>query len=225
MNLNLCVSVTGETPKECMDMMSSSKGNLIEHRMDYMHTIKELENIYSVSSKPIIATCRPLKFGGLFDGREEDRIDYLSEALSAGASYIDVELGISKPLLEAAKQSTRETDSCLIISKHYWKSTPSALALREILGEIEQKQPDIIKIVTTPSSLSDSLRILELHHPTVKPEIPLIAFAMGRLGKFTRVFSLFLGAPFTYVSHDYGRAAAPGQIPQTAMKDVLEVLT
>jgi len=206
-------------------MMSSCKGDLIEHRMDCMDQIKELENIYDVSSKPIIATCRPTKFGGLFDGHEEDRIEYLAEALSAGASYIDVELETSKILLETAKKSARDTDSCLIISKHYWKSTPSESALQGILDEIEQAQPDIIKIVTTPTSLSDCLRIMELYHPSAKPEIPLIAFAMGRLGKFTRVFSLFLGAPFGYVAHDYGRQAAPGQIPQSRMRDVLEVLT
>ncbi|MBD3157511.1 MAG: type I 3-dehydroquinate dehydratase [Candidatus Lokiarchaeota archaeon] len=225
MNKNLCVSITGGTPEECMNMMSSCKGDLIEHRMDYMDQIKELENIYDVSSKPIIATCRPLKFGGLFDGQEEDRIDYLAKALSAGASYIDVELETSKLLLEAVKKNTRDTDSCLIISKHYWNSTPSELVFQEILREIEQAQPDIIKIVAAPTSLSDCLRTLELYHPTVKPEIPLIAFAMDRLGKFTRVFSLFLGAPFAYVSHDYGSEAAPGQIPQTIMRDVLEVLT
>jgi len=207
-----------------MNMMSSCKGDLIEHRMDYMAQIKELENIYHVSSKPIIATCRPLKFGGLFDGQEEDRIDYLAEALSAGASYIDIELETSKSLLEAAKKNASDTDSHLIVSKHYWKSTPSESVLQRILDEIEHAQPDIIKIVTTPTSLSDCLRILELYRPIVKPEIPLIAFAMGRLGKFTRVFSLFLGAPFAYVAHDYGRQAAPGQIPQTKMRGVLEVL-
>jgi 3-dehydroquinate dehydratase-1 len=52
----------------------------------------------------------------------------------------------------------------------------------------------------------------------------MIAFAMGDLGKFTRVAALFLGAPFMYVSQDSGDKAAPGQITLSQMRALLEVL-
>ncbi|MHA2005446.1 MAG: type I 3-dehydroquinate dehydratase, partial [Candidatus Thorarchaeota archaeon] len=40
-----------------------------------------------------------------------------------------------------------------------------------------------------------------------------------------RVSSLFLGAPFTYVSQDIGEAAAPGQISLSEMRAILGVLS
>jgi len=42
-----------------------------------------------------------------------------------------------------------------------------------------------------------------------KGKVNLIAFAMGDFGRISRVLSLYLGSPFTYVS--LGKPIAPGQ--------------
>jgi 3-dehydroquinate dehydratase-1 len=81
-----------------------------------------------------------------------------------------------------------------------------------------------MKLVTTPKTMSDCGRVLQLYYVKSKPARPMIAFAMGDLGKFTRVSALFLGAPFMYVSQDQGEQAAPGQITVTQMRTLLEVL-
>ena len=73
-------------------------------------------------------------------------------------------------------------------------------------------------------SISDCHRILEFQLNKENQVIPLIAFAMGDLGKFTRVSSLFLGAPFMYVAQDFGQITAPGQVPLSEMRKLLEVL-
>ncbi|MFO7837672.1 MAG: type I 3-dehydroquinate dehydratase [Candidatus Thorarchaeota archaeon] len=224
MNENLCVSINGRNPLDCMDMISSCDAEIIEHRMDYMDQIEQLHEIYDATSKPIIATCRPSAFGGYFNGHEEERTNYLIEALSAGASYVDIEMQATELLFDSVKSEALERGSRIILSKHYWNSTPSESVLKKNVADIQQMKPDIIKIVTTATSVEDCLRVLHLYHPNTRPEIPLIAFAMGRIGKFTRVCSLFLGAPFGYVSHDSGKAAAAGQIPQSTMRLVLEVL-
>ena len=81
-----------------------------------------------------------------------------------------------------------------------------------------------MKIVTTPKSIEDCKTILQLYHIEASPPCPMIAFAMGNLGKFTRVSALYLGAPFMYVSQDEGEVAAPGQISLSQMRAILEVL-
>ena len=81
-----------------------------------------------------------------------------------------------------------------------------------------------MKIVTTPKSIEDCKRVLKLYHFESRTSSPLIAFAMGDLGKFTRICALFFGAPFMYVSQDEGEVAAPGQIPFSQMKVILEAL-
>jgi 3-dehydroquinate dehydratase len=47
-----------------------------------------------------------------------------------------------------------------------------------------------------------------------------VAFAMGEIGKSTRIQSVKLGAPFTYASIN-GKETAPGQISYADMEMLL----
>jgi 3-dehydroquinate dehydratase-1 len=47
---------------------------------------------------------------------------------------------------------------------------------------------------------------------------------MGEKGKFSRLFSPFLGAAWTYASLSRGKASAPGQLTVREMKQVWEIL-
>jgi 3-dehydroquinate dehydratase type I len=222
--VRLCLSVTGKTPEDCIEVLSSNEVDLFEHRMDFMTRIERIDEIYDATSRPIIATCRPTRFGGLFDGNEGDKMSHLLEALSVGAQYIDLDLDTTKPVIDKLKQAVRRSGSALILSKHYWMNTPSSTSLKDTIKKMRRLEPDIIKIVTMASNRNDCLRILQLYGISTESGIPLIAFAMGHLGKFTRVSSLFLGAPFGYVSLNSEEKAAPGQITLSSMKSILEVL-
>ena len=52
----------------------------------------------------------------------------------------------------------------------------------------------------------------------------LLALGMGENGRITRVASLLMGAPFSYVSSGTAKETAPGQITREQMKNVLEGL-
>jgi 3-dehydroquinate dehydratase-1 len=83
---------------------------------------------------------------------------------------------------------------------------------------------DILKVIVTPKSISDCSRVLQLYS-LERVETPLIAFAMGDIGRFTRVSALFLGAPFMYVSQDLGQEAASGQISLSDMRAIVRSLS
>ena len=76
-----------------------------------------------------------------------------------------------------------------------------------------------IKIVTNAKSTDDSTRVLELYSKTDK--ISLIAFAMGDHGRISRILSLYLGSPYTYVS--LGKPVAPGQFSVDEIKKIIQL--
>ncbi|MFW9798971.1 MAG: type I 3-dehydroquinate dehydratase [Candidatus Thorarchaeota archaeon] len=222
--MKLCVSLTERTARKCMEFMSSTEADMVEHRMDFMDRIERLEEIYRVTEKPIIAACRSRENGGRFDGDEERRIGNLLKAISGGASYVDVEIETDSNHMALVREQTSSMNCGLIVSKHYHDSTPNESDLLNMLDGLGSVKPDIIKLVTTPKTKDDCRRILQLYDKENRPDLPLIAFGMGPLGRFTRICALFLGAPFMYVSQDHGEAAAPGQISLSEMRKVLEVL-
>jgi 3-dehydroquinate dehydratase type I len=220
----LCVSLTERSVEECSKVMTSCDADLVEHRMDFMEEIERLDAIYDESKVPIIATCRATNERGHFEGDERSRINHLIEAISAGATYVDVELDTEPALMSLVRKEAAESDSKLIVSKHFFDSTLSVPELLSVLDGLTIAGADILKLVTTPKTLNDCGKILQLYQIESRPARPMIAFAMGDLGKFTRVAALFLGAPFMYVSQDSGDKAAPGQITLSQMRALLEVL-
>ena len=224
MNHKLCISLTERTHEKCMEHVSSSKADIVEHRLDFMNRIESLDEIYNVSEVPIIATCRSIQNGGRYNGSEEQRIKYLITAIQAGASFVDIEYGIDSRYLTMIEEESVQNECKTIISKHYHQDTPSDSSLFELIEQLSNSGADIIKVVTTPETTLDCLRTLQLYSMSSTNTHSLIAFSMGYMGRFTRLAALFLGAPFMYVSQDGGVAAASGQIPFSKMREILEVL-
>ena len=225
MKMNLCVSLTEGAASKCLEFVKSSDAEVIEHRLDFMERIGELHEIYRQSAAPIIATCRSHKNGGHYRGSEETRVGHLIEAISAGASYVDVGIETEPILLNRVRQEASNAGCSLIVSKHYHDTTPDDSDLSVMFDKLRNSGADIAKIATTPSIMDDCSRVLNLYSLENPNELPLLAFAMSALGRITRVYALFLGAPFMYVSMDHGEAAAPGQLSLSQMRAILEVLT
>ncbi len=76
-----------------------------------------------------------------------------------------------------------------------------------------------IKIVTSAKTTDDSTRVLQLYGK--KGKINLIAFAMGDAGRISRILSLYLGSPYTYVS--LGKPVAPGQFSVDEVKKIINL--
>lgn len=222
MSKKLCVCLTERDLQNCIDFIVKSDADIIEHRLDFMKQIGDLNQIYSMSEIPIIATCRSLEEGGRFHGNEQERINHILEAIKGGASFVDIEIETEEHYLKQVHQVAKANDCKLIISKHYFESTPDTSELLDMMKQITNSPVDIVKIVTTPKSIEDCKRTLQLYELN-ETENPLIAFGMGPVGKSTRVSALYLGAPFMYVSQDTGEKSAPGQISLSDMRRLVEV--
>ena len=200
-------SVGTKTLSEFNKLALTSKTTLIEHRLDYMQK-KLPENFnYDCMGKQIIATVRPKELGGKFLGSTEDQINLLWEAVDSGATYIDVEKEMDTKKRNKFIHDLKEKKIKVIISSHNFKLTPELESLFAIANEIKSLHGTIAKIVCFNRTYEESLRMLQLQ---TQAEIPMISFGMGPLGKYTRILSMLIGAPFGYVA--ISTQTAPGQL-------------
>jgi 3-dehydroquinate dehydratase-1 len=160
--------------------------------------------------------------GGHFKGCEEKRIDYLLNAIDAGCAIVDIEIETSGDLKQRVINRAKEKNCKVIISMHDFKKTPDRRKLLEMMHREREEGADIGKIVTMANSKEDCHRILGLLLEAKKENFPLLAFAMGDLGRFTRIVALLYGAPFMYVS--FGEKGESGQLSVDTTRKILKEL-
>ena len=180
---------------------------------------KTAENASALSPEEAAGANSALSASGISPAEAERR---MTIAIQAGARYADLEIEAE------AGWSKRFRDLChdygveIIRSWHDFSGTPSPDYLRQIQARCYRYGADIAKIVTTASTPADCEAILSLYGEATpddlaanpgssSPEEPrrLIAFAMGPVGRETRIECLRLGAPFSYAAVPTFNAAAP----------------
>lgn len=225
MTAKVCVSISAADTAELQDKAQRaerSSADLIEVRLDALSRNKRLEKIAESVKKPLIATKRALSDKGAFHGSEGDRLKALLKAVEDGFSYVDLEL--RTPGLASSIATFREKGTKIILSHHDSHRTPALSELQLIKTELEGFQPDLCKIVTTAKSLEDNFTVLSLLAKNGPDGIPLVSFAMGEAGIWSRVIAPFYGAAFTYASLERGSETAPGQPAISDLRTIYRTL-
>lgn len=163
----------------------------------------EVHELFSGSRIPLIATCMK-------------RSSHLYEAaVLAGAAYVDVNVFSFINLKKENQALLRSRRTKIILSFHDYQMTPGTDALVKVYREAVAAGADIVKIVTTAETTADALRVLDLYKLLEdgrmgRKKVPLIAFAMGNAGRFSRLEAHRQGAPFTYCALKQKYIVAPG---------------
>jgi len=142
----------------------------------------------------------------------------LKTAIVAGVAYVDVEH--DAPYLRELLADAREHQCRTILSYHNFESTPSKEELSVLVANMQTYHPDYLKIVPFAQSPDDALRVLLLYENTKN----LLSFCMGEQGKYSRIVSYLLGAPFIYAASKNGAGTADGQLTVAEIKAVLQLL-
>ena len=122
-----------------------------------------------------------------------------------------------KALLELANERGVKT----IVSYHNFERTEGMEELKAIVENCFKMGADYVKLATTVIKKEDAIRILQLYAEYSN----LIAFGMGEKAKFTRITSLFLGAPFTYVyAGRMSNQLAEGQLSEKEYIELMKIL-
>lgn len=188
--------------------LAEQGAKLIELRVDWLRNMPNLAQLITNRPTPVIVTCRRKEDRGRWLGTEETRQALLREAIVAGVEYVDLEMDIAKSI-------RRFGTTKRIVSYHNFDETP--LDLDAIHRQMQQLDPDIIKIVTMANTPGDVTRMLQL---VSESRIPTAGFCMGELGVPSRILCGKYGSPFTYATFSRDRELAPGQIPFEDMRDI-----
>ena len=218
MKYKTCVSIAEKTPYKIKQVLKIAlkKSDYAEVRFDFLKSeqIPEALEIIKKDLNKIVCTLRPKTEGGKFPGNEKERIAILKLISEYNPFLLDVEFNTLKRNSSLVKY-LKSTQTKLLVSWHDFKKTPSTAELKKKMNQMSKFSSNV-KIVSTAKSTDDSNRMLELY--SKKGRGDLISFAMGDLGRISRILCLYLGSPYTYVS--LGKAVAPGQFSVDEVKKI-----
>ena len=208
----VCVSIIESKIDKCIEILQQCE--MAELRLDKIQPkLSEIQKLLKFDI-PIIATCRSEKYN------DEQRFEILKIAAKNGAAYIDIEIESTEDYCEKLKEIARKNNCKIIISYHNFEKTPDINELKNIIEQAKKHNADLIKIVTTAQTNNDVIRLLSLY----ETEKNIIAFAMGELGKSSRIESFKLGAPFIYAAFEEGQESAAGQMSMLQVNEILKDL-
>ncbi|MGB1585873.1 MAG: type I 3-dehydroquinate dehydratase [Thermoplasmatota archaeon] len=161
------------------------------------------------TDKPLLATLRPKRQGGAFDGPEELRLNLLAAAARAGCGQIDLEADLPPQAFQALRG---EAD--LLISDH---SQPSAPSRDHGLRDLQAMQDRVTvrqKLAYPCGSFLDELRALELAHAHAERRGDPAIAPMGASAAFRALLAI-AGNQSTY-----GHGGVPAFSGQPGLADI-----
>jgi len=220
----ICVSLSSNDPHELYRKAQRAEAlsaDLVEVRLDRLSNHRGVSKVAGAVEIPIVATNRPVSQRGSFARSESERLSLLMDAVEGGADYVDIESSTSH--LDQVIDTFRKTSAKIILSHHNYSRTPKLSELKSTLAKLQKSKSDLYKIVTTARSLEDNLTILSLLK-TSRRTSPLVSFAMGKPGVWSRILAPFYGADFTYASLRRGLETAPGQPSISDLRRIYETI-
>lgn len=224
MTPKICVSILPKTEPEALRLVEKAEAldaDFIEIRLDCLENPHELANLALHGKTPKIATVMPVNCHGKFSGTEAERKEILLNAAEKGFTYVDAEL--STPQLKEFVNEVKEAGAMPIVSFHDFSRPLSLPRLNSILKKEINSGAEVCKIVTTAKQTEDNLTLLNFTS-TASSKARLVCFAMGELGKISRLLSPVFGAFFTFASLEHGSETASGQMTIQEMKTAYELL-
>lgn len=193
---------------------AATNADLIELRLDVVDQ-PSVEGALEGRRRPVVITCRPRWEGGGFAGSEEERERMLSQAVDAGAEFVDVEARAE--FVPAILRRRRGRG--IVLSMHAYGDVPRDL--RDRARAMRSTGAEIVKLAIDPVRLTDTIELFELAtSPELRGDVDgeatgHVLVAMGQPGFHTRVLAARLGNRWTYA----GDGVVPGQVPAARLLD------
>ncbi len=187
--------------REAMTSAAQRGADTVECRLDFLARIPTDEQLRQLLADPpveVIATCRPTREGGRFEGGEAERIGLLARAADLGVLAVDVEIDVPP--------QDRPTAADTILSHHDFQQVPADLDAT--LAEMDASAATVNKIAFAAAGPQDALRAMDLLRAANKPTI---ALAMGEAGVVSRILAKKFGAYGTFAALAADARSAPGQ--------------
>jgi len=184
---------------------------MIELRADLLDAGCDLAALIAGSPRPVIVTLRSCSEGGKGSDDPTERRRFFERAAVLPALLFDLEAERDRGLVDAVIPRDR-----VILSAHFTGGVPADLEERAaaMLGAGTR----FVKIVPTAARLADVRAVLHLAQALdrgSRRERRAVVFAVGEVGRATRLLGPLFGAPLAYAAWAPGRHGAAGQfLPQ-----------
>jgi 3-dehydroquinate dehydratase type I len=212
------VSILPKTTTEALRLIEKAeevRADLIEVRLDCLEKRARLADLAAYGKAPKIAAI--IKFSGT----EKEQQQILLTAAKNGFEYVDIEL--TNPKLKGTVREVKSLDAKPIVSFHDFAKTLSLSELNSVLEREIASGADVCKIVTTAKRIEDNLTVLNFTSAACS-RAKVVCFAMGELGKVSRLLSPLFGGYFTFASLERGSETATGQMTIQEMKATYKLL-
>ncbi len=221
MSFKTCVTIAEKNPKKLNLILNKAlkKSSYAELRFDFLKPsqIPDALELTKKKLKKCVCTLRPKSEGGKFQGKENERISILKLIAEYHPFLLDIEFNTLRKN-KNLQSYIKKTKTDVLVSWHDFKKTPNTVVLKKMYNQMGVFSKNI-KIVTSAKTHEDSSNVLSLYGNSSKNN--LIAFAMGDLGRMSRILCLYLGSPYTYVS--LGKPIAPGQFSLDQVNAILNL--
>lgn len=201
-----------------IDMAVDQGADLVELRIDSILNA-DISRLIQYQTIPKIVTDLAGKRS------DEERRTNLRRAISFCPDYIDINFDFQ--LGETARNElislAKDQRIKVICSFHDYDKTPTESKMLSILSQMKAIGADVGKIAVEANSLNDCRAVLNLIQKSVEKELPIIAFATGELGSFTRVVGPILGSFLTYTPI-LPEKTTLGQIPLEKIVSIYKTL-
>ncbi len=153
----ICLVLTGSTLDKNIALIKQQEAyiDIVELRVDLLTPEEQKKAITfpTLTTLPVILTCRRVQDGGSYSESEKSRLALLEGLLEGNFSYIDIEEDIKKSHL---LQKAQEKEINIIRSFHDFNSIPTDLYHR--ITKIAAKGY-IPKFAVTPNSILDVIHL------------------------------------------------------------------
>lgn len=236
--VKIIVPIFAQTEREAVEQARALRENpcadLVEFRADALCRDAEPESVLQALAavraalgpeKPLLFTLRTAGEGGLSTLAPERYAELLCAVCAAGcADLLDLESQTEQTLLARVQAAARGAGVPVLLSRHYFRSTP---AVRQMVHELCMMQAaggDLCKLAVMPRSPAETAALLQAGAMAAAalPSTPLILVSMGAPGAISRVCGGAFGSCASFGTN--GPASAPGQPRAAALRAALDAI-
>ena len=233
----ICVPIVGETREDILAEARAIRelpADLVEWRVDFLNNVSSLSLLTvltflselrnELGDLPLLFTFRTKREGGEKSISPQAYEELYKAILMSGlVDLIDVELFLGPDTVRRLVRTAHENGVPVIVSNHDFKRTPPKEDILDRLEEMQELGADIAKIAVMPESTQDVEVLMDATATFTKyASVPAIAMSMGELGLASRTTGERFGSAVTFGTA--GKASAPGQLPATELKEILETV-
>ncbi len=207
---------------EVIDVERLAEADLIEWRADYLPKDDILRVAPAIfekcNGKEVIFTIRTTREGGYLDLADQEYVNLIKEVAALyQPDYIDFEYYSYQAVFEQMLDFPN-----LVLSYHNFEETP--VNYLEIMSELTSLSPAVVKMAVMANTEQDVLDVMNYTRgfKSLNAEQKFATFAMGELGKLTRIAGGITGSCWTFASLD--ETSAPGQMSLGNTRKFLEIL-